>query len=74
MLRQGVTLGNRYLDRPFDAPVIGSRVSIGAGAKVLGKVIIGDDVVVGANAVVLKDIPSNSVAVGVPTRIIPKNS
>lgn len=72
MVRQGVTIGNRYLDRPLEAPVLGNRVNIGAGAKILGKVRIGDDVSIGANAVVLKDVPSNSVAVGVPARVLPK--
>lgn len=52
------------------APVIGSRVRISPGAKIIGGVHIGDNVVVGANAVVVKDIPSNTVAVGVPARIL----
>lgn len=72
IIRQGVTLGNRRLDRPLDAPVIGSRVNIGAGAKILGRVIIGDDVLIGANAVVLCDVPPNSIAVGVPARVRPR--
>ncbi|MBI5926397.1 MAG: serine acetyltransferase [Aquabacterium sp.] len=70
IVRQGVTIGNRHLNTPFDAPVIGNRVNIGAGAKILGKVHIGDDVQIGANAVVLKDIPAGCIAVGVPARII----
>lgn len=65
-IRQGVTLGNRWATDSADAPTIGSRVNIGAGAKVLGKIIIGDDVNIGANAVVLTDVPSNAIAVGVP--------
>jgi serine O-acetyltransferase len=44
IIRQGVTLGNRYLDRPFDAPQLGIKVNIGAGAKILGNVAIGDGV------------------------------
>lgn len=52
------------------APRIGDDVSIKAGAKVIGKIIIGDDVVIGANAVVTKDVPSHSVVVGCPGRII----
>jgi serine O-acetyltransferase len=71
-IRQGVTIGNKTVDRPLDAPVIGNRVNIGAGAKILGKIVIGDDVDIGANAVVLKDVPSHSIAVGVPARIVPK--
>jgi serine O-acetyltransferase len=70
IIRQGVTIGNRRLDRPMDAPHIGNRVNIGAGAKILGGVRIGDDVDIGANAVVFKDVPSGALAVGVPARII----
>lgn len=68
ILRQGVTLGNRSLDRPRDAPRLGRRVNIGAGAKVLGGVTIGDDAVIGANAVVLHDVPAGVTVVGVPAR------
>lgn len=74
IIRQGVTIGNRYMDKPFDAPVIGHRVNIGAGAKILGAVRIGDDAEIGANAVVLKDVPAGAVAVGVPARIILRKS
>lgn len=69
-IRQGVTIGNRYLDRPFEAPKLGDRVNVGAGAKILGAVTIGDDVNIGANAVVLSDIPSGMTAVGIPAKII----
>ena len=70
IIRQGVTLGNRHLDRPNDAPVLGNRVNVGAGAKILGAVCIGDDASIGANAVVLQDVPAGALAVGVPARII----
>lgn len=70
IIRQGVTLGNRYLDRPFEAPKLGDRVNVGAGAKILGNVTIGDDVNIGANAVVLSDIPPGKTAVGIPAKII----
>jgi serine O-acetyltransferase len=70
IIRQGVTMGNRYLDRPFDAPKLGDRVNVGAGAKIFGNVTIGDDVNIGANAVVLSDIPSGRTAVGIPAKII----
>lgn len=69
IIRQGVTLGNRRLDRPLEAPKIGSRVHIGAGAKILGDVVIGDDVDIGANAVVIRDVPVFHIAVGVPAKI-----
>lgn len=73
ILRQGVTLGNRYLDKPFDAPRLGKRVNVGAGAKILGAVMIGDDAQIGANAVVLRDVPAGATAVGIPARIVCSN-
>jgi serine O-acetyltransferase len=78
IIRQGVTLGNRSLDRPFDAPKLGNRVNIGAGAKILGNVQLGDDVNIGANAVVLCDVEAGQTAVGIPAKVLnsslPKNS
>lgn len=70
IIRQGVTLGNRYLDRPLEAPKLGDRVNVGAGAKILGPAILGDDVNIGANAVVLSDIPAGKTAVGIPAKIL----
>lgn len=70
ILRQGVTLGNRHLEAPFDAPVLGRRVNVGAGAKILGRVYIGDNACVGANAVVLNDVPAGGTAVGIPAKLI----
>ena len=66
IIRQGVTIGNKSLEFPLEAPDIGNRVSIGAGAKILGGIRIGDDVLIGANAVVIYDVPANSIAVGIP--------
>lgn len=74
IIRQGVTIGNKNIYEPLEAPKIGNRVNIGAGAKILGNVTIGDDVSIGANAVVLKDIPSNSIAAGIPAKIIVKTN
>jgi serine O-acetyltransferase len=71
VVRNGVTIGLRRTHEP-GAPVIGNRVDIGTGAKVLGPITIGDDVAIGANAVVITDVPANSLAVGVPARIIPR--
>jgi len=71
MLMQQVTIGQ--LSQEF-APVIGSGVYVGAGAKVLGKVTIGDRARIGANAVVLCDVPAGWTAVGVPARLIPPKS
>lgn len=70
VIRQGVTMGNRYLDRPTEAPRLGKRVNVGAGAKILGAVTLGDGANVGANAVVLKDVPAGKTAVGIPAKII----
>jgi len=74
IIRQGVTVGNKSLDRPLDAPILGKRVNVGAGAKILGAVHIGDDATIGANAVVLTDVPPGAVAVGIPARILPAPS
>lgn len=70
ILRQGVTLGMRSLDRSKEAPELGARVDVGAGAKILGSVRIGDGVQVGANAVVLRDLPDGVTAAGIPARIV----
>ena len=67
-IRHGVTLGLRRTG-VAGAPVIGNRVDIGAGAKILGPVKIGDDAVIGANAVVLTDVPAGALAVGIPAVI-----
>jgi serine O-acetyltransferase len=69
MLYHGVTLGGRSLQRVKRHPTVGSRVTIGAGARVLGPVYIGDDVQIGANSVVVKDIPAGAIATGIPATI-----
>jgi serine O-acetyltransferase len=68
LIRHGVTLGNTGYEDPLGAPRIGARVQIGAGAKILGRVNIGDDVIIGANAVVVHDVPAGSAVGGVPAR------
>jgi serine O-acetyltransferase len=70
VVRHGVTLGLRY--GPDDCPELGNRVEIGAGAVILGRIKVGDDSLIGANAVVLTDVPPWSVAVGVPAAIRPR--
>ena len=67
---QGVTLGGTSLERGKRHPTVGDRVVIGAGAKVLGPLLVGDDARIGANSVVVRDVPAGSVVVGVPGQII----
>jgi serine O-acetyltransferase len=64
-IRNGVVVGLANLENPC-APVFGNNVDIGSGAKILGPITIGDNVLIGANAVVIADVPSNCIAVGVP--------
>lgn len=64
-IRNGVVVGLRRVDEPC-APVIGNDVDIGAGAKVLGPISVGNNVLIGANAVVVRDVPDNCVAAGIP--------
>lgn len=70
LIRHGVTLGNTGYDDPFGAPRVGSRVQIGAGAKILGRVSVGNDVIIGANAVVVHDVPDKTIVGGVPARML----
>lgn len=70
-INQQVTIG---FTRPDDRPSIGDDVFVYAGAKILGDVTIGDGACVGANAVVLEDVPPGATAVGVPARILPPKS
>ena len=69
VLFHSVTLGGRSMTHGKRHPTLGDRVVVGAGAKVLGPVWVGDDVQIGANAVVVNDLPSGAVAVGVPAKI-----
>jgi serine O-acetyltransferase len=72
IVRQCVTMGIRTLDRLADAPRLGRGVSIGAGAVLLGSIEVHDGAMIGANAVVLTDVPAGATAVGIPARIITK--
>jgi len=65
-LYHGVTLGGTSLSKGKRHPTLGDRVVVGAGAKVLGAITIGDNTRIGANSVVVKPVPANSVVVGVP--------
>jgi serine O-acetyltransferase len=66
----GVTLGGTGRETGKRHPTVGDRVTIGAGAKILGPIKIGDDSRIGANAVVVKEVPASAVVVGVPGQII----
>jgi serine O-acetyltransferase len=68
-LYQGVTLGGTGKEKGKRHPTLGSNIVVGAGAKILGNINIGDNAYIGANAVVIKDVPANSTVVGVPGRI-----
>ena len=70
LIYHGVTLGGTGKDVGKRHPTIGNHVLIGTGAKVLGPITVGDGSRVAANAVVLKDIPENSTAVGSPARVV----
>lgn len=67
-----VTLGAKVSNEKYSYPIIGDNVLIGTGACILGNVRVGNNVKIGANSVVLTDIPDNCLAVGVPARIIKK--
>lgn len=71
-VNQGVTIGGNWgkIEESRTLPVIGSNVWIMAGAKVLGPITIGSNVIIGANAVVLHDVPDNVAVAGVPAKII----
>lgn len=71
---QGVTLGGTGKDVGKRHPTIGSNVTIGAGAKVLGPIVIGNNVKIGAGSIVLKNVPDNCTVVGNPGRIVEKKA
>ncbi len=69
IIRQNCTLGIRRMDRVDDAPILMANVNVGAGAVILGRVTIGEGAAIGANAVVLTDVPPGALAIGVPATI-----
>ncbi len=72
-LYQGVVLGGVAIDPVKRHPTLGNNIVVGTGAKLLGPITIGDNVRIGANSVVVNDIPPNSVVVGVPGKIVSRN-
>ena len=73
-LYQGVTLGGTGKETGKRHPTLGSNVTVGAGAKVLGPITIGDHVKIGAGAVVLKSVPANCTVVGNPGRVVRRSA
>lgn len=69
---QGVSLGGVSLDKVKRHPTLENGVVVGAGAKILGNIIIGENAKIGANSVVIKDVPPDTTAVGIPARVIKK--
>lgn len=69
-LYHGVTLGGTTWQREKRHPTLGSNVVVGAGAKILGPIRIGDNARIGSNSVVVKDVPANATVVGIPGRVI----
>ncbi|MDH4659229.1 serine O-acetyltransferase EpsC [Corynebacterium pyruviciproducens] len=72
MLYHGVTLGGQDLTKTKRHPTLGNNITVGAGAKVLGPITIGDGSAIGANAVVTKDVPPCHIAVGIPAKNRPR--
>lgn len=72
LIYQGVTLGGVNLSVGKRHPTIKKGAVIGAGAKVLGNIVIGEDSKIGANSVVVKEVPDRSTAIGIPARVVEK--
>jgi cysteinyl-tRNA synthetase len=72
LLYQGVTLGGTGKEKGKRHPTLKNNVVVGSGAKILGAITIGDNVIIGANSVILKPVPDNAICVGVPGRITKK--
>lgn len=74
LMYHGATLGGRSTQRIKRHPTVGNRATIGTGARVLGPVTVGDDAQIGANTVVVNDVPPGAVATGVPARVHPQRT
>ena len=72
LLYQEVTLGGTGKEKGKRHPTLGNNVTVGAGAKILGAIKVGDNSIIGANSVILKNVPDNSISVGVPGRVTKK--
>jgi serine O-acetyltransferase len=71
IIGQGITIGGR--NKFETAPRIGNKVYIGAGARILGPITIGNEVIISPNSVVIHDVPSNSIVIGIPAKITKSN-
>lgn len=71
IIGQGATIGGK--SQWYEVPVLGDNVYVAAGARIIGPIRIGNNVTIGANAVITKDVPDNCVVAGVPARIIKEN-
>ncbi len=71
LLRQGVTIGSLRAGTRSGAPVLGDRIEVGAGAVLMGPIRIGDDAVIGPNAVVMTNVPAGSIVAAPPARVMP---
>lgn len=74
LIYQGVTLGGTSLIKGKRHPTIEKGAILGAGSKILGNIVVGENTRIGANSVVITNIPANCTAAGIPARIIPKDS
>ena len=72
-IESGVVIGTARHGLPVVVPVLGNDIYVGTGAKILGGIKIGNNVKVGANAVVIKDVPDGATVVGIPARIVGKS-
>ena len=72
-LSNGVVIGHDNIHKPQNVPIIGNHVHLAPNCKVFGKVTIGDNVIIGTDCVVTKDVPSNCCVVGTPARIVRKD-
>ncbi|MBI3591310.1 MAG: serine O-acetyltransferase [Candidatus Melainabacteria bacterium] len=70
VIYQGVTLGGTSTKKVKRHPTLGNNIVVGCGAKILGNITVGDNCQIGANSVVIKDVPANSTVVGIPARIV----
>jgi serine O-acetyltransferase len=70
VIESGVVIGAAHNGLPLKLPVLGDDIFIGAGAKVLGGIRVGNNVKIGANAVVVHDVPDGATVVGIPAKVI----